>query len=209
MRLNINKLVQTAIMLSLSSILSLIKIINLPYGGSITLLSMLPIFFISYKYNLKWGIFSGFTYGLIQLLFGTFEGSFRGLTIISVIISSVLDYIIAFTFLGFVPLFKNSIKNINISFLFGMLFSASMSLIVHIISGVLVFGSYANSFFSQEGFTLGNNIINSVSKEYLPIIYSIIYNSMYMIPEIIITVVIGMVIFNIDIIKNNIKNKTK
>uniref|UniRef100_UPI00398A3D32 energy-coupled thiamine transporter ThiT n=1 Tax=Caproicibacter sp. TaxID=2814884 RepID=UPI00398A3D32 len=62
------RLVESAIMLGLATVLSLIKLYQMPLGGSVTLCSMLPILLIGYKYGVKWGLLTGFTYGVIQLL---------------------------------------------------------------------------------------------------------------------------------------------
>ena len=64
------KLTFSAVMVALASALSLIKLYELPLGGSVTLLSMLPIVVISISLGLKWGVGSSFVYSLIQLFFG-------------------------------------------------------------------------------------------------------------------------------------------
>ena len=64
------KLTETALMLALATVLSLVKIFELPYGGSITAFSMVPIMIIAFRYGTKWGMISGFVYSVIQLLFG-------------------------------------------------------------------------------------------------------------------------------------------
>ena len=55
------KLVVSALMLALSFVLSLIKIYELPWGGSVTLFSMLPIILVGYMYGNTWGILMAFT----------------------------------------------------------------------------------------------------------------------------------------------------
>ncbi|MBP5792799.1 MAG: energy-coupled thiamine transporter ThiT, partial [Spirochaetaceae bacterium] len=42
-------MVEGALMIALSTILSMIKILEMPFGGSVTLLSMLPIILMSYR----------------------------------------------------------------------------------------------------------------------------------------------------------------
>ena len=49
---NINRLALTALLLALGSALSMVKIWEMPLGGSITLCSMLPITLISIEYGL-------------------------------------------------------------------------------------------------------------------------------------------------------------
>ena len=62
----VKKLVESAVMIALATALSLIKIIDLPYGGSVTIASMLPIAVISYRHGLGWGFASGTVHGLTQ-----------------------------------------------------------------------------------------------------------------------------------------------
>ena len=54
------KLTESGLLLALAVILSVLKIIDLPYGGSITLASMLPLIILSYRYGFTWGLLSGF-----------------------------------------------------------------------------------------------------------------------------------------------------
>ena len=63
-------LCECAIMLALSVVLSYVKIFSLPFDGSITLFSMLPICLVSIKYGLKWGLGTAFCYSWFQILQG-------------------------------------------------------------------------------------------------------------------------------------------
>ncbi len=68
-------LTECGILIALAAVLSLIKVFKLPWGGSITLLSMLPICLISIRHGVKTGLFSSFVYAVIQLVFGIlFDG---------------------------------------------------------------------------------------------------------------------------------------
>lgn len=53
-------LVECALMIALGTVLANIKIFEMPNGGSITLLSMLPFILVSYRHGTKWGLFTGF-----------------------------------------------------------------------------------------------------------------------------------------------------
>ena len=65
------RLTESAIMIAAATILSMFKLVELPYGGSITLASMLPIVIIAYRYGTAWGILCGLVHGAIQLLLGS------------------------------------------------------------------------------------------------------------------------------------------
>ena len=59
---NIKRLVLTAVMIALAVVLSMVKIFKMPLGGSVTLLSMLPIALISVEYGISWGLTASFAY---------------------------------------------------------------------------------------------------------------------------------------------------
>ena len=51
------KLVTTAMLLAMAVLLSLVQVLKLPFGGSVTLVSMLPVVLIAYMFGTKWGLF--------------------------------------------------------------------------------------------------------------------------------------------------------
>ena len=63
-------IVECAILIAMAFALSFIKIIYMPYGGSVTAASMVPIIVAGYRHGLKWGLLTGFTYSILQLLMG-------------------------------------------------------------------------------------------------------------------------------------------
>ena len=65
----IRKIAETAIMLALATILSELAVVKLPFGGSVTFFSQVPMIVISYRYGIKWGAFSGLVMGAIQMFF--------------------------------------------------------------------------------------------------------------------------------------------
>ncbi len=196
------KLALGGIMIALATILSFITIYRLPYGGSITLLSMLPVLFVGYIYGTKWGLLTGVVYGVIQALLGAVTSSaFAGLDILSVILVCILDYLVAFGVLGFAGIFKKKIKSPATSFGLGVFVCTFLRYATHFVSGYIVYGSYAEWFFTQDGVTFGQSILNVYSGKALAAIYSLIYNATYMVPEIILSVVVGIILINIPQIK--------
>ena len=103
-------LVECAIMIALATVLSMVKLAELPYGGSITIASMLPIAIIAYRRGMGWGLGSAFVYAVIQQLLGLNSLSYVT-TWQSVVAVILLDYIVAFTVVGFAGIFRNAIKS--------------------------------------------------------------------------------------------------
>ena len=159
---------ECAVMIALATILSLYKIIELPSGGSITALSMVPLIVLSYRNGLKWGVFSGFVFGLIQLLIGI--SALKGVSAITVVGSFFLDYLLAFGSLGLAGLFKNSKFNPALALGLGAALGTIVRFLCHFISGFLLWSSLVD-----EGFGA--------------ITYSFGYNITYMGPEIVATIV--------------------
>lgn len=163
------KLTESAVMLALTLILSYFKLVDLPYGGSITLCSMLPTIFIAYRHGMLFGLGMGFANGLLQLLMGVSTLSYATSAGAAVAIV-VLDYLLAFTVLGLGGIFKNLFKNQVVSIGVGAAFVCTLRYIFHVIAGCTVWK--------------GLSIPDSEA-----LIYSIAYNATYMLPELIITVV--------------------
>ena len=67
-KLTTQQLVTCAVALALAYVTSYIKLFKLPFGGSVTLFSMLFIVLIGYWYGPKVGILTGLVYGIFQFL---------------------------------------------------------------------------------------------------------------------------------------------
>ena len=76
-----------------------IKLFHLPFGGSITLFSMLFLVLIGYWYGLRAGLMTAIAYGFLQLVSDPY--------IIS-IPQMLVDYIFAFGALGLSGLFSST-----------------------------------------------------------------------------------------------------
>ena len=164
-------LAEGAIMVALATILSFIRIVNFPWGGSITVLSMLPIVIYSLRYGVKRGFAVAFVYSLIQFGQGIADGVFGwGLTTAALLGCIFLDYIGAFTTLGIAGIFGNKKMSAIIG---GTVLALGTRFAFHYLSGVVIFGSFGELW---EGFSTDNSWL-----------YSLLYNGAYMLPEIIFT----------------------
>lgn len=212
------RLTVSAMMIAIATVLAiicgLIPFLNLPFGGGFTVASMLPIVLISYLYGIRWGLFSSLVYSVIQILMDLMLGV-SGSTIMALFLPNsedfmgyaaaiwilLLDYLVAYTVLGFGGIFRNRIQNKALSICLGVIVALSLRYLVHIISGYIFYGACAEWFFSQEGFALGEKILAHVSGKSLALLYSIVYNGLYMIPEIVITAVAAVAVSPIPQIK--------
>ena len=86
---NILRLTESAVMIALATVLSNIKFFEMPMGGSVTAFSMLPIVLIAYRYGLKWGLFTGGVYGVMQMLLGMHNLKY-GTSILAVLVIILL-----------------------------------------------------------------------------------------------------------------------
>ncbi len=178
------KLTFSAVMVALASALSLIKIYELPLGGAVTLLSMLPIVVISISLGLKWGVGSSFVYSLIQLFFGiTLDGLLGwGLTATYLVGVIFLDYLIPFTVLGLAGAFA---KKGYVGTLAGISLVFVLRFVSHLFSGAILFG-------------IPEKWADKFSNVWL---YSAAYNGSYMLPELVITLVAAAIIFRLPQVK--------
>ncbi|MBO4902664.1 MAG: energy-coupled thiamine transporter ThiT [Lachnospiraceae bacterium] len=163
---NARRLVESAVMVAVATVLSLIKLLDLPYGGTVTIASMLPVIIISYRHGLRFGLLTGFVFGIIQQLLSLNTLSYVT-TWQSVVAVIVLDYIVAFMVIGLGGLFRK-MRSQPLALLYGTLFVCALRYACHVISGATVWA----------GLSIPTNAA---------LIYSFIYNATYMIPETIVT----------------------
>ncbi len=176
---NLRALSESALMIALATVLGFIKLIDLPYGGAVTIASMLPIAIISYRHGVKRGLFAATVYGGIQQLLGlsmlSWATSWK-----AVVAIVLLDYIVAFAVIGFAGAFRKSVGNQALSVSLGCLVVSLLRYICHVISGATVWAGL------------------SIPTE-AALAFSFAYNATYMIPETIILLVCAVYIAsNID-----------
>ena len=198
------RLVESALLIAIAAVIELISKalgLELPFGGTVTLASMFPIVLIAYKYGTKWGLLSGFTYSIVQMLLGVkvvsamFLPGDGQMAVWQAICVCLLDYVLAYTVLGFGGIFKGKFKKSAGELALGAFVALLLRYLVHIVSGAIFYGAWAEWFFSQEGFySIGEKILGTFSGTSLSIIYSIFYNGLYMVPEIIITTVVAAIL---------------
>ena len=200
------RLTESAMLLAVAIVLELCSkmfIPELPFGGQVTLVSMLPVVLISYRHGVKWGLVSGLAYAMIEMAIGakTVTASFQpgdfgdGVMLLNALIMCALDYLVAFTVLGLGGLFRDRIENRGKALCCGALVALGCRYVAHILSGYILFAGWAEWFFTQDGFPAwGAALVASMSPAALGMVYSIVYNGMYMIPEMILTAIAAVLI---------------
>ena len=200
------RLTESAMLLSVAIVLELCSkmfIPELPFGGQVTLVSMLPVVLISYRHGVKWGLVSGVAYAMIEMAIGakTVTAAFQpgyfgdGVMLLNALIRCVLDYLVAFTVLGLGGIFRDRIENRGKALCCGAIVALGCRYLAHILSGYILFAGWAEWFFTQEGFPAwGASLVASLSPAALGLLYSIVYNGMYMIPEMVLTTIAAALI---------------
>ena len=193
------RLTESAMMIAIAVVLELVgKMVfpPMPFGGQLTLVSMLPIVLVSYRHGVRWGLTTGLCYSLVQMALGagTVTAAFQpgyfgdGTMLGRAILMCLLDYVLAYSALGLGGCFRNLVKSKGTALAAGSVVALGSRYVAHILSGYLLFGGWAEWFFTQEGFPgWGAALVEALSPQALGWIYSIVYNGMYMIPEMILT----------------------
>lgn len=173
------RLVVTAMLIAIATVLNEFASFESPflYGGGVTVFSQVPVIALSYIFGVRWGIISGFTMSVIQLLFGLSNLAYvQGFS--SYLILILADYILPYTLLGLGGVFKNTVKNQDLALTAGTTLVCIIRFICHFISGVTIWGDWTQQ-----------NAMAAVFG------YSFTYNAGYMIPETLISI-IGILALN-------------
>ena len=203
------RLTESAMLIAVAVVLEVVGrtvIPPMPFGGQLTLVSMLPIVLISYRHGVRWGLTAALAYSLVQMALGgnTVAAAFQpgyfgdGTMIGNAILMCLLDYVLAYTALGLGGCFRNRIADKGLALMSGGLVAMGCRYLAHIFSGYILFAGWAEWFFTQEGFPAwGAALVESVSPNALGWLYSIVYNGMYMVPEMILTAIAAVLVAKI------------
>lgn len=161
------KLAFSGVAIAIATLLSMVEIIHMPMGGSVTLFSMLFIVLIGWFYGLGSGLACAIAYGLLQLLIDPYILSLPQL---------LTDYILAFGALGLSGIFADKKHGLVKGYITGVLGRLFFSFL----SGVIFFGTYAPKSVKFFGGKLPLN----------PYSYSFLYNGAYLFTEAALTIII-------------------
>ena len=174
--LRIRALCESAILLALAIVLNMLSkglFANLPQGGSISL-AMFPLLLIAHRWGWGSGLLTGFCYGLLDMLLdGGYAWGWQ---------SILLDYLVAYTALGLGGFFKGKAWGIFPCVAIGSLGRFA----VHYLSGVTLYKIIEpTGIEGLEGLGVFTN----------PHVYSIVYNGVYMLPNMLIAMVIAALLY--------------
>ena len=162
-------LVLCAVLIALSIGLNQIKLLHLPYGGSITLLSMLAATMAGYFCGPKWGLASGLALGLLNLVIGGY---------VVHPVQLVLDYILAFTALGLSGFFTKKGTGLYV----GYIVAVVGRFICSFLSGWIFFGEYAPEgmnpalySFAYNGISIGAEGVITLIILAIPVVHETVY----------------------------------
>ncbi|MGI6213181.1 MAG: energy-coupled thiamine transporter ThiT [Christensenellales bacterium] len=195
-------LAYAGVMVALSFGLSYIKIFSMPQGGSLTLLSMLPIMLYAYMFGPREGLVAAAAYSVLQCVQGVFFLNF---------LQFLFDYIIGFTLLGLAGLFHKSKIRINLN-----VEKAKKSGLIRVYEVINDFPLAL-----VAGMTIGfiGRYLASVVAGYVfwadyappgqhPLIYSVVYNSI-LLADGLIAVAGGVALMYVKPLRRQIENAAK
>lgn len=145
---NLQAMIESAILAAFALVIDILPLsIKLPTGGSISF-AMIPIFIIVYRWGFKMAFLGGLIWGLLQIVVGD--------AIIVTPIQVLIEYFVAFAFIGFAGVFYRPIQkallttNENnegkkvIGYIIVATFVGSFArYFCHFIAGIIFWGQYA------------------------------------------------------------------
>ena len=160
-KMGTRQLVFCAMAMALAFITSYLKLFNMPWGGSVTLCSMLFIVLVANWYGPKTGVLVGLAYGILQFIQEPYVLSF---------FQVCCDYILAFAALGVAGFFAKSKHGLLKGYIAAVIARGAF----HALGGYLYWMDYMPDNFPKA----------------LTSVYPIVYNYSYLLAEGIITVII-------------------
>lgn len=168
-RTRVRMLCEGALLVAASQILSYVKFLELPNGGSLTP-AMFPVLLFAVRWGWKDGLLGGLVLGILQFMF---DGGF------ALGWQSILgDYLLAFTALGLAGVFRGRRWGIFA----GTVLGCAGRFLVHYVVGATIWAEYMPEEFLSMTMTS-------------PWLYSLLYNGVYMLPNMVLALVIGALLY--------------
>lgn len=188
-------LTETAILVSIAIVLDIIfgAVFPFPLGGSISV-AMLPIFILTYRRGLQYGIIGGAIFGLISFLNKPYFLNFLQFS---------LDYLFAFGALGLGALISKKVPGVK-RIVLVMIIGGFARYIIATLAGVAYWAEWIPDEMEWIDGIFGTSLATSLSGNALIFIGAFLYNGLYMIPSILLCVIIGIIMFNRGIVTINL-----
>ena len=170
------KLVESAMLIAVGTVLSLVKI-DMPMGGGVTAVSMLPLVMASHRFGWKWGTVTAFVYSLLQLLLGLDNIRYATGFIMAVGIV-LLDYIVAYTVIGLSAAFGGRMKNRRAALALGIAVPFAVRFLCHFVTGAWIWDALWPNGFGMAA-----------------AVYSLAYNGWYMAAELVLTEAVALLAY--------------
>ena len=168
-RTRVRMLCEGALLVAAAQILSDVKFLELPNGGSLTP-AMFPVLLFAVRWGWKDGLLGGLVLGILQFMF---DGGF------ALGWQSILgDYLLAFTALGLAGVFRGRRWGIFA----GTVLGCAGRFLVHYVVGATIWAEYMPEEFLSMTMTS-------------PWLYSLLYNGVYMLPNMVLALVIGALLY--------------
>ncbi len=169
-------LAEIVVFAALSGTLYIIRPFSLPYGGSVTLGSMVPVMWLSLRRGVRVGFVAGAIFGLLALLIDVMLLPYSPITNP---VQVILEYPIAFGVLGLTGLFHRKTAPFAVV---GAAISVLVKFLLHFTAG-LIFWTYT----FPEGWN--------------PVVWSAVYNGSFLLPEFIISAILLYVLVETGALK--------
>lgn len=176
MKTTTKRMVETALLIAVATVLSIFKI-DMPMGGGLTICSMLPIILLSHRYGWKWGLVSSTVYSLLQLVLGLDNVSYATSAIMAIGII-LLDYVIAYIVIGLSGITEKFFGKTRTSVIVGIAATFTLRFLCHVVTGAWIWDALW-----PNGYGMSS------------IAYSLAYNGWYMAAETVITIAVAMIIY--------------
>lgn len=169
-------LVESALMIALATVLNeYTKVIPMPFGGGVTICSMLPLVVLSFRFGWKRGLIAACAFSLLQTVFGLDNVAYAASAPMAAGII-LLDYIVPYTVIGLAGAFKKD-GALEKSYIIGIVVTFGLRLLCHFITGWWIWDALWPNEFGLAA----------------PV-YSIAYNGCYMVGEMILSSVVAVLL---------------
>ncbi|MBQ5321109.1 MAG: energy-coupled thiamine transporter ThiT [Oscillospiraceae bacterium] len=197
---NLKNLTEGAIMVALSTVLSLFPIYTLPLGGEVTFAATLPLCIYAFRRGTKSGLLAAFLYSIIQLILGLSNLSYAT-DFVSAAAIVLFDYIVPYTAFGMIGMFgklvlskKERLSN-SLSLSLGVISAVVFRFLCHLVSGAVVWYGLTKEWYADDP----THIVFKLSMWD----YSFVYNITYILPELILTAIAAALVSVFINVKND------